>query len=59
MHGEAEGQEELKQKIEATSECKVIIPEFGESYELKEEAEILDRNFYSCMESIYKLFIIC
>lgn len=44
VHGEAEGQEELKQKIEATSECKVIIPEFGESYELKEEAEILDRK---------------
>ncbi len=44
VHGEAEGQEELKQKIEDTSECKVIIPEFGESYELKEEAKILDRK---------------
>ena len=44
VHGEPEGQEELKQKIEETSECKVIIPSFGESYELKETPELLERT---------------
>lgn len=34
VHGEEEGQEVLKQKIEETSECKVSIPEFGDSFEL-------------------------
>lgn len=34
VHGEPTGQEVLKQKIEETSECKVIIPEFGNTYDL-------------------------
>ncbi len=34
VHGEPTGQDVLKQKIEETSECKVTIPEFGETYEL-------------------------
>ena len=34
VHGEEEGQIELKRKIEETSECKVTIPDFGDSYEL-------------------------
>ena len=34
VHGEEEGQEILKQKIEETSECKVSIPSFGDSFEL-------------------------
>ena len=34
VHGEEEGQEVLKQKIEETSECKVTIPDFGDSFEL-------------------------
>ena len=37
VHGEPEGQEVLKQKIEETAEVPVIIPEFGESYELTPE----------------------
>ena len=45
VHGEYEGQEELKRKIEDTSECKVIIPDFGESYELgKDEAILLEET---------------
>ncbi len=44
VHGEPEGQEELKRKIEENSECKVIIPSFGESYELKETPELLERT---------------
>ena len=34
VHGEEEGQEALKKKIEETSECKVSIPNFGDSFEL-------------------------
>ena len=41
VHGEYEGQEELKRKIEETSECKVTIPDFGESYELGNEGPTL------------------
>ena len=42
VHGEPEGQDILKEKIEETSECKVIIPEFGDSYELvAEEPKLL------------------
>ncbi len=41
VHGEYEGQEELKRKIEDSSECKVTIPDFGESYELGEEGPML------------------
>ncbi len=37
VHGEEEGQEVLKQKIEETSECKVTIPDFGDSFELEGE----------------------
>ena len=41
VHGEPEGQEILKQKIEDTSECKVIIPGFGDCYELTEDLPVL------------------
>lgn len=34
VHGEPEGQEVLKEKIEENAEVPVIIPSFGESYEL-------------------------
>lgn len=39
VHGEEEAQLELKEKIEATSETDVIIPYFGETYELTSEKE--------------------
>ena len=41
VHGEPEGQEVLKQKIEEGSESNVTIPEFGETYELVGEEPIL------------------
>ena len=37
VHGEPEGQEELKQKIEEDCRIPVTIPEFGDSFELKDE----------------------
>ena len=43
VHGEPEGQIILKQKIQGTAEIPVIIPEYGEQYELNEEVERLGR----------------
>jgi metallo-beta-lactamase family protein len=41
VHGEPDGQEVLKQKIEETSECKVTIPSFGDSFELVDDNPVL------------------
>ena len=41
VHGEPEGQEVLKQKIEENPGTKVKIPEFGQSFELVGEAPVL------------------
>ena len=43
VHGEPEGQIVLKQKIQGTTEIPVIIPEYGEQYELDEKVERLGR----------------
>ncbi len=43
VHGEPEGQVILKQKIQGTIEIPVIIPEYGEQYELNEEVQRLGR----------------
>ena len=43
VHGEPEGQEELKQKIEVDCKIPVTIPDFGESYNLDgERPELLE-----------------
>ena len=42
--GEFEGQEELKQKIEENTGIPVSIPSFGESYELTEVPQLLERE---------------
>ena len=44
VHGEIEGQEVLKQKIEETAEVPVTIPSFGETYELSSEPELQQRE---------------
>lgn len=43
VHGELEGQIVLKQKIQGTTQIPVIIPEYGEQYELNEQVERLGR----------------
>ena len=43
VHGEPEGQITLKQKIQGTTQIPVIIPEYGEQYELDEKVERLGR----------------
>ena len=44
VHGEIEGQEVLKQKIEDTVEVPVTIPSFGETYELALEPKLQQRE---------------
>lgn len=44
VHGELEGQEVLKQKIEAETSIPVTIPSFGESYALEETPQLLERE---------------
>lgn len=44
VHGEKEGQDELKQKIEQTTGIPVTIPAFGESYALTETPQLLERE---------------
>ena len=43
VHGEPEGQIALKQKIQGNTQIPVIIPEYGEEYELNEEVQRLGR----------------
>ena len=43
VHGEPEGQITLKQKIQGTTQIPVIIPEYGEEYELDEKVQRLGR----------------
>ena len=43
VHGEPEGQIALKQKIQGTTQIPVIIPEYGEEYELNEQVQRLGR----------------
>ncbi len=44
VHGEPEGQEVLKQKIEENTECKVIIPEFADTYDLSGGVPVLQEE---------------
>ncbi len=44
VHGEFEGQEVLKQKIEKETGIPVTIPSFGESYQLSETPELQERE---------------
>lgn len=44
VHGEIEGQEALKEKIEENTGIPVTIPGFGESYELSETPQLLERE---------------
>ena len=43
VHGEPEAQDVLKEKIESEAEIPVIIPEFGETYDVKENVEMTNK----------------
>ena len=43
VHGEEESQEILKEKVESETRLPVTIPEFGETYELKDSIELINK----------------
>ena len=43
VHGEPEGQIVLKQKLEESTEIPITIPDFGETYELNDELQMIGR----------------
>lgn len=43
VHGEPEAQDVLKEKIETEIGIPVVIPEFGETYDIKEKIEIINK----------------
>lgn len=43
VHGEPEGQEILKEKIQENAEIPVTIPEYGETYELDEKVSLTNK----------------
>ncbi len=43
VHGEVESQEVLKEKIETETNIPVIVPEFGETYDIKEVVEMTNK----------------
>ena len=44
VHGEPEAQDTLREKIEETTNIQVTIPEMGETYELKEDLEMIGKT---------------
>ena len=43
VHGEPEAQDVLKEKIESETGIPVVIPEFGETYDIKEQIEMTNK----------------
>ena len=43
VHGEPEGQKVLKSKLEESTDIPITIPDFGESYELEENVEMVGK----------------
>ena len=43
VHGEPEGQRELKEKLMQTTQIPVTIPDFGDVYELDEQLKLLEK----------------
>ena len=58
VHGEPEGQVVLKQKIEETTDIPVIIPEFGESYDLEEKVGMIGKVHSKAKEQYLRLEIL-
>ncbi len=58
VHGEPEGQEVLKQKLEETTEIPVIIPEYGESYDLEEKVGMVGKVHSKAKEQYLRLEVL-
>ena len=58
VHGVPEGQEVLKQKLEETTEIPVIIPEYGESYDLEEKVGMVGKVHSKAKEQYLRLEVL-
>ena len=58
VHGEPEGQVVLKQKLEETTEIPVIIPEYGESYDLEEKVGMIGKVHTKAKEKYLRLEVL-
>ena len=58
VHGEPEGQIVLKQKLEENTEIPITIPSFGESYELKEDIEMVGKAKDTARERYLRLDVL-
>lgn len=54
VHGEPEAQDVLKEKIEETTNIPVTVPEMGETYELKEDLEMIGKS--DIKEKVYEKY---
>lgn len=58
VHGEPEGQIVLKQKLEENTNIPITIPDFGESYELDENIEIIGKVNDTAKERYLRLEVL-
>lgn len=58
VHGEPEGQIELKQKIQENTQIPVIIPDFGESYDLEEKVGMVGKVQSKAKEQYLRLEVL-
>ena len=58
VHGEPEGQKVLKQKLEENTNIGITIPDFGESYELNEELEMVGKVEENTKERYLRLDVL-
>ena len=58
VHGEPEGQKVLKQKLEENTNIPITIPDFGESYELDENMEMVGQVVTNAKEQYLRLQVL-
>ena len=58
VHGEPEGQVVLRQKLEESTEIPVIIPDFGESYDLEEKVGMIGKVHSKAKEQYLRLEVL-
>ena len=58
VHGEPEGQVVLKQKLEESTEIPITIPDFGETYELNEELQMIGKTKDTVKERYLRLDVL-
>lgn len=58
VHGEPEGQVVLKQKLEESTEISITIPDFGETYELNDELQMIGKAKEGIKERYLRLDVL-